>query len=388
MRMLHSRSLLLSLIGAALAHAPPPSIPASDPLVAWTGRYAVQSDGLSVGCDWASTAATLAISSGASGDATLTVRTNSTFLPNFAGRLNIYVNEFDAVNVLVPAGPRSFLVAAALPANRTSIVSIVYTMEVVMSGADANHFHVFSGFDLEGDGVFVPPPPLRRRVDVVGDSITAGSSYDRMEAVNSPFSLGGHCAPWCPLYGYSIMSNWQSWLGRFFQANLTTTAWSGKGLIANSGCKPGPLMPELYLTTYAAQPGVVPWDFSRSSRPDLVIVNLGTNDFSCGTTTDAAFTAALVDFFRNITALYAGSPPSPSGRTSTAFMAALAPISPVRPVAAVQAAVAQAQGEGMTAAVLDMRNATLDGCGGHPGPYGHMEMAEQAFPQIKALMGW
>jgi hypothetical protein len=206
--------------------------------------------------------------------------------------------------------------------------------------------------------------------------------------VNGAFSLGGHCAPWCPLYGYSQTGAWQTHVARYFDANLSTTAWSGKGLIFNSGCKPGALMPALYNTTFGANAEAAPWDFSRSSRPDAVIVLLGTNDYSCNETSDAAFTAALVSFFHSVTALYAASPPSPSGRGGIVFVPALGPISPTKPLAAMRAAVAQALAEGLQAALLDMTNATLDGCGSHPGPYGHMQMAMQAAPQLKAILGW
>jgi len=203
------------------------------------------------------------------------------------------------------------------------------------------------------------------------------------------FSLGGHCAPWSPVYGYSQSGNWQSWLARFFDANTTTTAWSGKGLINNSGCKAGPTMADLYPTVRgAAYPDGGAWDFAQSSRPDLVLIFLGTNDYSCGATTDAAFTAALVGFAANVTRFYAASPPSPSGRADTVFMPVVGAMSPTKPLAALTAAVAAINAAGGTAALLDLRNATLDGCGGHPGPFGHWQMAAEAAPQIAAAMGW
>ena len=63
-------------------------------------------------------------------------------------------------------------------------------------------------------------------------------------------------------------------------------------------------------------------------------------------------------------------------------------MSPTRPVAALEAAIAQGTAAGLKVGMLDMRNATLDGCGNHPGPAGHWEMALHAAPQIKAAMGW
>ena len=74
-------------------------------------------------------------------------------------------------------------------------------------------------------------------------------------------------------------------------------AWSGKGLIHNSGCSAGPLIPQLYTQTFGTSSKEM-WDFSRASRPDAVIIYLGTNDYSCSQTTDTAFTAACVQLLR------------------------------------------------------------------------------------------
>lgn len=82
-------------------------------------------------------------------------------------------------------------------------------------------------------------------------------------------------------------------------------------------------------------------------------------------------------------------------------------------LAAITATLHQAAAAGLSASLLDMRNNTLDGCGGHPGPIGHWEMAVsvalfcrpqaclpiaafsiavalqvQAAPQIQRQMGW
>ena len=186
--------------------------------------------------------------------------------------MNVFVNGFEAANLLVPAGPLSFLAAAALPANVVSNVTFFYSMEQVLSGASPTDYMVFSSFAAAG-GSLVAPPQQSRRIDVVGDSITAGSSYDRMEAVNGVMSLGGHCAPWCPLYGYSQANNWQTYLARLFDANLTTIARSGKGLVYNSGCKDGPTMADLFPKTFGTREDA--WDFSRSSRPDAFLLFLG-----------------------------------------------------------------------------------------------------------------
>jgi hypothetical protein len=194
-----------------------------------------------------------------------------------------------------------------------------------------------------------------------------------------------------------------------------------------SHCPPRAHIPQLYTQTFGTGPE--PWDFARASRPDLVIIYLGTNDFACANVTDALFTAAAGQLMRNITRYYSASP---GPAAATRFMLAVGPMSPTRPLAAIAAAIAAANAEGIAASLLDMRNVTLDGCGSHPcvrawgvlcrgaicgarntysrhpfptlppfllaalrrlpepcrGPVGHWSMALEAAPQIKALMGW
>ena len=87
---------------------------------------------------------------------------------------------------------------------------------------------------------------------------------------------------------------------------------------------------------------------------------------------------------QNVTKWYAASP----GPAASHFFLTVGPMSPTRPVAALQAAIAQATTLGLRASFLDMTNATRDGCGSHPGPAGHWQMAQQAAPQIRAALGW
>ena len=106
-------------------------------------------------------------------------------------------------------------------------------------------------------------------------------------------------------------------------------------------------------------PATAPHAPAFAGFPTLPFFCSGTNDFSCNKTTDAAFTAGAVAFMQNITASYANSP---GPQAATTFLLAIGPMSPTRPLAALQAAVAQAKAAGLSAAMIDMTNSTLDGC--------------------------
>ena len=323
--------------------------------------------------------------------ATVTLETNVTLSVTNSGRIHVFVNDYEIQNILLNAQQQSYLVASSLPFASNN-VTIAYTLEPLLSGAnrDMGQTVSFVGISVGNGGVVAQPnPPLSRRIDIVGDSISAGSGYDKLESIGDPLSLGTACHPWAPTIGNSQNYNWETYAARSLRANATTIAWSGKGLIYNSGCHAGPTLPTLYNRTFATQSaGNEPWDFTRAFRPDAVLVYLGTNDFSCNRTEPAAFTDALVSFMVNISALYAASP-GPAAKTT--FFLAVGPMSPVLPYEPIVAAIDAALALGVHASLLDLRgNASmpLDGCGGHPGPFGHWTMARLAVAQIKAVMGW
>jgi hypothetical protein len=372
------------------------TIAAASPLVLWSGRATRVNNAVTF--DWESTAATLAVNGvGASISAELQLPA-----PLLA-RFSVYVNGQDAANLMASNATSTYLLAAGLPFAANN-VTIVFAFEPGYSQANRveNRTPHMLSFTVT-DGSFAAPAPLARRIDVIGDSITAGSMYDRLEAVGSPLGLNTGCDPWSAPTGMSSAFSWWSYLARALNANASTVAWSGKGLIHNSGCHEGPLLPELYGRAFATGTESEPWDFSRATPPDAVIVYLGTNDFSCNETTTAAFSAALVEFWANITQLYSGSRGGGGGgsggggnnnnKNNITFFAALGPMSPTAPAAAVASAIATARAAGMSAALLDMRSngssvVALDGCGEHPGPFGHWTMATLAVPQVKQVMGW
>jgi hypothetical protein len=66
-------------------------------------------------------------------------------------------------------------------------------------------------------------------------------------------------------------------LARSLDAELSTVAWSGKGVYNNYNGNRVEPMPKLYDRAVPNDKNS-PWDFSW--QPDLIIINLGTNDYS------------------------------------------------------------------------------------------------------------
>lgn len=130
---------------------------------------------------------------------------------------------------------------------------------------------VFRGFVLNPGGQQLPwPQGPQRRIEFVGDSITCGYGVE----VNDPKL---HFTPATENFclGYTGLTV------RALAADYVVVARSGIGMVRNYN---GPYegsdetIPVIYPETFYEQANPV-WDFSRFS-PDVVCINIGTNDFS------------------------------------------------------------------------------------------------------------
>jgi lysophospholipase L1-like esterase len=116
------------------------------------------------------------------------------------------------------------------------------------------------------DGELLPPvssPPL---IELVGDSISCGYGNESSHP-SDPFIPDTE----------NHHRSFGAILARRLGCELSTIAWRGRGVVRNYADEPEPLIPQLYLH---ALPNLAspPWAFHE--RVSLVIVNLGTNDFT------------------------------------------------------------------------------------------------------------
>lgn len=110
--------------------------------------------------------------------------------------------------------------------------------------------------------------PRERRIEIVGDSITAGYG-------NEGASAG--CAFSADTENHYL--TYGAIAARHFDADLTTVAWSGKGMFSNRGSSDTVVMPDLWLETLPSSADSATWT-PAAFEPNLVVINLGTNDLS------------------------------------------------------------------------------------------------------------
>jgi lysophospholipase L1-like esterase len=129
----------------------------------------------------------------------------------------------------------------------------------------------FLGFFVGAGGQALPPPSRPRRIEFIGDSHTVG--YGVRATKRSCTQAEIH-----DLTDTSL--TFGPTLARRLDADYRIVAFSGRGVVRNyNGVEPGQSMPVLYsrMIPGEAAPAVDPSD---PWRPNLVVIGLGTNDFS------------------------------------------------------------------------------------------------------------
>jgi len=138
------------------------------------------------------------------------------------------------------------------------------------------------------------PNPETRRIEFIGDSITCGYG---IEADNRDAHWSPSTENFCDNY---------AWLtAQALQADYLVVARSGIGMRRNyNGPRIGNQenLPFLYERTFFNQPTPL-WEPTRFT-PDVVCINLGTNDFSTTGVEPAAFEAAYAAFVQRILSQY------------------------------------------------------------------------------------
>ena len=173
-------------------------------------------------------------------------------------------------------------------------------------------------------------------------------------------------------------------LAREFDAALSTVAWSGKGVVSNYGGDMGTTLPEMVDRALPGSESSV-WDYSLLPTSDLVVINLGTNDFS--TDNDPSpedFSAGYAALLRVIRA-----------RHPEAFiLCTLGPLLSGTDLStaalAIESAIAERANEGDTAIVYHPMQTgnPSPGCDWHPSIATHEAMAEELSTVVATALGW
>ena len=213
-----------------------------------------------------------------------------------------------------------------------------------------------------------PPAPATRKIECIGNSITAGTGMDLSV---TPCGVG----EW-----YDQHNAWMSYgalTARTLHAQWQLTAVAGIGLI-HSCCKMDIVMPQVF-DKMDLRDNTGSWDFKRYI-PDVVTVCLGQND---GIQDSTVFCSAYVRFIGDIRRHYPKAQivclTSPMGDKKLTDVQK-------RYLGGIAAAIHQSGDRKVSTYFFSKQFS--HGCGGHPDLEEHGLIAAELSGYLKGLMGW
>lgn len=183
--------------------------------------------------------------------------------------------------------------AGDIPPNSSSIIVHLgggtHNISLVKSNEAMYGEAVFPGFKVE-DGTVEPFVASPRRIEIIGDSISTGygdlgpNAYCAASASNEDSTLS---------YGFLA--------AKALDAQINLIAYSGKGMYRNYDLSLDETMPTLWSWRSATNP--IQWNTSEF-LPDVVLINLGTNDFAHGIDVVTQFRATYLTFLQTLRSSY------------------------------------------------------------------------------------
>ena len=331
--------------------------PASDSRIEYTGRVLVNDS--SVSYDWSGVYCRVKFN-GPSLAMKCSDSKNSWF--------NLWVDK-----EMCPKADRKFLVGA----KDTTIVLAEGlgkgTHEIILqkrTEGEQGRFTIES-FISEGE-ILQATGRKERHIEFIGDSYTCGYGTES-DSRNDPFLAETEN---CNLTYAAITA-------RYFGADFNLVSHSGQGIVRNyDNFGAGYHMPDRYTQTFDMSKEEK-WDVkSVSYTPDIVVIYLGTNDFSCGEQPlEARFRDNYIRLLKNIKENYGAETPilcmgSPANPYLYDYIRSAVVTSGLNNIAF------------MTVSRFAHNDEGDLGASWHPNYQGHIKVASCMIPYISTLTGW
>jgi len=152
--------------------------------------------------------------------------------------------------------------------NQTHIIRVIQRSENHWNAAQFNGFYV-----ADGKSLVSPPQKPAKKIEFIGDSYTVGYGNESPSKTCSQTQLRQYT---------NTNRSFSTLVTAAFHAQNITLGWSGQGMVRNYGeatKKSQTPYPYYYKKTLGVSYEAFTWDFTKWI-PDLVVICLGTNDFS------------------------------------------------------------------------------------------------------------
>ena len=174
--------------------------------------------------------------------------------------IKVYVDGVEKPDVALFNKSQEVVLAKDLDPNVEHTVKVVKRTNARSSSAGVSNLVLTDGEKL------TPPAAPERLIEFIGDSIPVGYA-----------TVAGSLTTWSTATEDSTKT-YSEQIAKAFGADYMVTAISGRGIVRNTGGDTDKLLPAIYpkLDEYN-NPGV---DYDFALQPDVIIINLGTNDAS------------------------------------------------------------------------------------------------------------
>jgi lysophospholipase L1-like esterase len=152
---------------------------------------------------------------------------------------------------------------------------------------------IFEGIEIEKDKKLLPYTNVAtRKMEFIGNSITCGygNEGDSKDCPFSPETENGYLA-------YGALT------ARKLNADYTIVAYSGKGMYRNYDGKVTETMSLIYDRIFPDSVNSSKWSYDKW-QPDVIVLNLGTNDFAKGIPDSIVFVNTYVNFLKRLRSYY------------------------------------------------------------------------------------
>jgi lysophospholipase L1-like esterase len=253
----------------------------------------------------------------------------------------------------------------------TGLTAAEHVVEVYRRTEASFGITLVLGLEVEGGQLAAPPAAPERRIEVVGDSISCGYGDEGTLPCSFSADTENHYLAYGPV------------LARALAAEEITVAWSGKGVVHNYNGDLVLPLPRLYDLS-VPQDSKHPWDFSW--KPQAVVINLGTNDYSTSgkEPTDADFTQAYTALLEHIRGNY----PDAFILCTVGPLLSGSALATARANIAAAVAARNGAGDSRVKAYQMVTTNPSPGCDYHPSVATQQAMATELMNELAPELGW
>lgn len=280
----------------------------------------------------------------------------------------VYVNGSYSHRFRTIPGRSDYVLAYQLPKGDHNIV-----LRKITEGQNGTN----TLLRIKADSLLAYKELRKRKIEFIGDSITCGFGADSTQVA---------CGQGLWFDQHDASATYAVRLAQKLEAQWMLSAVSGMGMFRNWNSD-APVMPDIYsgvLMEYSDT--ATKWDF-KLYQPDLVIIALGTNDFSDGGGPEPRAALDRQKFIQS----YKGFFTQLSNKYPRAkFLLVASPMLSDERNDALQAYL-QEVSRSFDATKIELyrfKQTYASGCSYHPSSEDHAQMAEELEPVIKKFMGW